>query len=596
MAPATPSHMERGKIPQPAKRPEEGLAERATRDAIREETRVLLLACASEQQSAMNEGDAEQFVHGLMDEANLESTGYDTHEKKLRAMEQGRDEYAREMVRQATEYGQDAHAAIERALEHKWIGEKEAQQLRMGLKNGSWLETKRFILEELPACLKSWETVHRDRAALIDRALALNLREEDVPELKAVIRSTYVDLPSADRKDAVNRALAALAVWEETHGKVRKPEGPDLQELHEQARGLLEAAAAEGILARTDIGSRLRALFVPNASPPAVQTYLERQLRAELTELRALRAEFDLLEARRQSGHPQSFHFVHAKVFLPWPRSRKQTYLTEARHRLEAAETLHLDILRVQAELDLQNWEEAAALLAQLKPGTLTAEDARRAASLQSYLAAHRPPAPVPEHPPTAEVVADLQDALSRIPSQWVRDMVRHACDQGYDALWALGATLMRRQEEHLARGLTDARAAELRAETDQRAERQARRGLRPQASHETANARSVTYNHHRAAEDVETEEEAAVPEVQVIHLEPERGREFVNQVVIPNTGSRTLLTRTAVIPSGLPYPQHALLARELLPRLKRAVRLLRDRGLTLRQAEAEARLAARAA
>lgn len=243
-------------------------------------------------------------------------------------------------------------------------------------KPGLSLKAKQYFFEhQWSSYRKAWEKVKEERATVLKNPLFKELTAKDCKEISTFTTETKFTELHYDKKTALVAEVRAVLKAKET-GK---------QNLLKDTRGILEAAASAGYIAKNKTGPWLEHVIAGK------RTLTE--LRKFVGDWAKVRFNFDTVERAMNKGKvPQGLTRLSEEKFLGMSYEQRKSYVEEAQRRLnlEEADTPDTPIKdlkgKVRHALDTQNWDEAKLFLGKAWKAVESEDDIRELKSMEGYL------------------------------------------------------------------------------------------------------------------------------------------------------------------------------------------------------------------
>lgn len=416
-------------------------------------------------------GDLDTYERDMRNEALWLLHGKSDLASRIDTLKESRDIWIPQMIEEAKMAERKFLHDLEDAERNGWISKYSAEGWKERLENPTiphWKKTE-FIEKKFPTYYKNWEKLGADMEDMEEQRVALKLGTDALPELKLVYASGFSGLHFLLKRDLVNKAEASLAAY-------AKGEYNDkgLGGLYQQAKDQLEAAVEMGALSEWKVGEWLKRIFVKNARREKIRNFIEGKGETTLWRIierwSAVRKRFDWIEQKRQEkGSPRGFHFVHINVFLGWHYEKRKAYVQEADNRFTAIENERESFLKIRHALDVKDWDEADALIADAKREELSVADQTKLQSMEKFLREHRKTPPKNEQTGESspeELLMKMRGLIDQAPES-LQSLYTETMRRGYNKFWTFCTLLYNRDWSDRHHYLT--RRKELRLYEDSR-------------------------------------------------------------------------------------------------------------------------------
>jgi hypothetical protein len=320
--------------------------------------------------------DYQEFREFTFNEQMWRLRNMNTYQERTQDLHRTIHSYIPSLVFSTQELEKQFEERIRSAERNAWISRESAERwISERLKSTSmrhW-EKELFLKEKFPVYYRNWESLHADMTKLENKENALEIKPHALPALATVHAPNFLDMHYSFRRNAVDKALAAVAAYD------TKRTG-----LYALADRMLENAAERGALSKTKVGTWLRRIFESGTDPQNIENFLKGSGRTTLdtliTRWKEASKRFDLLEKKiHKDGRAPSFNFIKKEKFLDMHYESRLAYLQ-----------VHPLLLDIRRELDQKDWEGAAHLIAQAKSQELNGEESQKLRSMEQFLRTQR--------------------------------------------------------------------------------------------------------------------------------------------------------------------------------------------------------------
>lgn len=316
-------------------------------------------------------------------------------------------------------------AKLERATEAHWISRESADRWVDRFNDPSLIqwEREKWLYEEFPAYCTRWRDVAESRTRTLSNADRHELRDSEEPGL-AVLRNrdAFLRLDYAHRRELVARVDALIL-----------SASSRTQETYRSIRGTLQSAArgSEAVLPSSQVGVLLKSAL--SAEDP--QAYFDRSIAPMLARRAELRASYDALSQSLSDGAPEGLRMPSVPQFLRWNEDACETFLAEAKARVELAEReqkgerQELDARKKEARAltDMQDWDGAERAIAALS-AEHPADDELKA--MRRFVQEHRQePSETPD-PQVPQVMEHMRSIVRTVPAA-MQGMYQESLERG---------------------------------------------------------------------------------------------------------------------------------------------------------------------
>lgn len=556
---------------------EKDASQRYIRDAIRDQCRQQLEACARNESSAMTQDDVEEYMQALS-EGNLEQVA-----DKEKVLKDHRDHWITNFIQQANTSGQKAMYLIEDAASKHWITPEKARWWKQKLKEGRWTEKREFIDSELPQWKERWGKLHIKLEELKNLKKELGITEEQEKSISELAKLTTNDFAKAKcpyKINMVELALGKLAALKKDKGTAKG--NLEMYDLFNEARDILTEAAEQGIISKSNIGVLLRRMTKDENDPKKFAAFVRGKapfnLRMYLDKCSGLRERFDgLHDLKEKEGPPPSFRFVHLNVFLNWPYKKQKAYVTEGEKRFEDIDKERPDFRIIRHELDAKNWEEAEELINEAKTKSLSEADRKKLVSMEKYLTEHRSPTSLDEkeeNPTNDQLVDQLNSLVAQLPFSMQKLYVA-ALQRGYKPFWVLCTLMYNRVWCHTHHYLDENREIDL----EQQAKHQTPMRIRDGHQMTGLEVNDVTAGNSRRPA-IRDQEHVKAP--QILFSNETTDADMMAKNLQDNEDCYNFWYWTSLIDKNVEFKHHQQIVQEINPQMKSIMRQLDNRGVKL--------------
>ncbi|MDD5026540.1 MAG: hypothetical protein PHH13_04175 [Candidatus Peribacteraceae bacterium] len=533
-----------------------------TRQECLNRLRTLVISSKS---GMYTERDFALYRDEALSDRSLALAGKETSEQRYEALWENLSEHIPQTAAHIKAMESTFDDMITRATDCHWISAEIAAywRKRFASKAYFWWEKEKFLSERFPRYMRNWESLYGDQQKLN----TLITEVSDAKNLPAVKRLTVGAFSKTKKfeewRSAVHEALAAV----EAHRRNRTV-------LLEEARKKLEAAAHNEVLSKYKVGTWLKRIVSSTVDSGKLLAFVcgdgGNSLSGLIQRWAEVRHRFDNIEKKRSiEGTPRGFHFVTTDQFLEWHFARRQAYVEEAERRFTNIDKENPQLLAIRRELDCQDWDEAAHLIAQVQVTDLSEEDLAKFRSMKRYLKESRPTSssPTQELDPDA-ANGELNTAINAIPIISLRNLYWKAIRAGkarclialmYNRCWCYRNFYLNPLREEQ---------------------------LRLNAKEETA--QRIEYGHGKEFEnnDVNSYQKPAIRSytetransAQVLHVSEEGHSALVARM--QEEDCERFRYWSTLIPTNVEYGTHAYIVDSLHPRIKRCLRTLEQAGI----------------
>lgn len=280
------------------------------------------------------------------------------------------------------------HSDISRAAQNRWISRESQQKWvhRFEDPSASYKDREKWVTEEMPQMLERWKTTAEDRkklAANDDFKILVGKK----PEFGDILsEEKFLNLHYDKRRSLVAAARASMLALEK---------GQD--GMYDEAKHKLQWAVSVGIMHSGKVGIWLERIFSSSANPKKIDAFLNgssgTSLNALIKNWTAVSRRFDNVEKkfkeRWEGTGIRGFHPVSKTKFLSMHYAQRLQYVGQAEDRLDAANDVENDapiLLKIRHEMDTEDWESAAKLIAQAKTESLSESNFTRLKSMEGYV------------------------------------------------------------------------------------------------------------------------------------------------------------------------------------------------------------------
>lgn len=254
-----------------------------------------------------------------------------------------------------------------------------------------------WVQYQLPSYIAAWQSAANERKALLANPAMKQLQgNKDVQILKD--EHAFLNLHYEKRVDLLAKVRTALAVDS-------RDKGADVyRKLQTTARGILQAAVAEGVLSSTKVGAWLERIFRSENTPVKIQQFLgggAGSLQELIGKWRTVRGKYDDIVRRGGSLRNTTIglYMIPAERFLRMHYNQRKAWVEEADMRIRDAIDIDKEIpefIRIRHALDLKDWEDAYEMIRGVESANasssvkMTAENWDRLQSMKRYLGSMR--------------------------------------------------------------------------------------------------------------------------------------------------------------------------------------------------------------
>lgn len=550
--------------------------QRHTRDAIRNACRRKLEACSSNEASAMTQDDVEEYMQALS-EGNLEQVA-----DKEKVLKDHRDHWITNFIQQANTSGQKAMQMIEDAASKHWITQEKAHWWKQKLKEGRWSEKREFIERELPEWKERWGKLHDKLQELKKFKKELGItddQEKSIPELAKLLTDDFAKAKCTQKINMLEIACGKLYALKADSGNGNMLY---INDVFHEAKDMLTKAAHKRIISESKVGVLLRRIMKDQTDPKKLVAFVRGTasftLGMYLDKCAELRKRFDdMNDLRKKDGPPPSFHFVHLNVFLNWPYEKQKTYVTEGENRFEDIDKERPDFRIIRHELDAKNWEEAVDLINEAKTKSLSEADRKKLISMEKYLTEHRSPTGLDqkEENPTNDQLSDqLNSLVDQLPFS-MQKLYIASMKRGYKSFWVLCTLMYNRVWCHTHHYLNENREIDL----EHQAKHQTPMRIRDGHQMTGLEVNDVTAGNSRRPA-IRDQEHVKAP--QILFSNETTDADMMAKNFQDNEDCYNFWYWTSLIDKNVAFKHHQQIIQEINPPMKRIMKQLDNRGVTL--------------
>jgi len=533
-------------------------------DETRQECLQRLRGLVVSSKSGMyTERDFAFYRDEALSDRSLALAGKETSEQRYEALWENLSEHIPQTAAHIKAMESTFDGMITRATGRHWISAEIADywRKRFASKAYFWWEKEKFLTERFPRYMQNWESLYGDQQKLN----TLIHEVSDAKNLPAVKRLTSITKAKKfeEWRSAVHEALAAV----EAHRRNRTV-------LLEEARKKLEAAAHDEVLSKYKVGTWLKRIVSSTVDSGKLLAFVRGDGANSLSGLigrwAEVRHRFDSIEKKRSiEGTPRGFHFVTTDQFLEWHFARRQAYVEEAERRFTDIDKENPQLLAIRRELDCQDWDEAAHLIAQVQVADLPEEDLAKFRSMKRYLKESRPTSASTQKELDPDAAnEELNAVIDSIPSISLRTLYWKAIRAG--KIRCLIALMYNRCWCWRNFYLNTAREEQLRASAKEETAMRVEEGHGKDFENQDVNS----YQKPAIRSYTETRANSA----QVLHVSEEGHGALVARM--QEEDCERFRYWSTLIPTNVEYGAHAYIVDSLHPRMKRCLRVLEQAGV----------------
>jgi len=360
-------------------------------EAVRSRARKFLSTITNTKTSSAKEiSELQSYLAGM----RLKEEGYDGIADREIFFEgkHGVEGWGAKMERSALTLHSRFHSDINRAMQNKWISRASQEKWirRFEDPSASYKDREKWVQEEMPAMMQRWKEAAEGRKQLIAQK-SFRMLVDQKPEFTDLLsEEKFLNTHYDKRKDLLATARASLLSTEKGQN-----------DAYAAAQSKLQSAVAAGIMHASKIGMWLERIFRSNASPQKINAFIHgsgaTSLNALMKNWALVSQRFDSVEKkfkeRWEGTGIRGFHPVSKTKFLSMHYAQRLQYVEQAEDRLDGAHDVENDapiLLQIRHEMDTEDWESAAKLIAQAKMESLSPSNFSRLKSMEGFVTQFR--------------------------------------------------------------------------------------------------------------------------------------------------------------------------------------------------------------
>ncbi len=441
-----------------------------------------------------------------------------------------------------------------RIISLKSIGEWDARFRRESV---HYRQRSEFVHDTLPTYIENWQRVAKLRAELMKNAAYNNLTAADVPDLaKFQDEDTFLNLHYSERAGLCAMVRAALSTG-----------GSPMKQYYDKARGMLQKAAYDGVIANGKVGTWLERIFESKADPALIQKFVTGKGSLPLSTLigrwKIAADKFDTLQKQIDKGNqPHSFTFIAKKKFLDMHYESRLAYLREAEYRMRDRQISKVPplLLDIRRELDSRDWDSAAYLIKQAQASDLSGDDRKKLSSMEFFLRTQRKEHGAKEGKDHGDPEIELQSLIKELPTV-VQPLFSGAAKRGESTIRCLKSLWYNREWCRQHGHLNDNKEELLRQRSRQDTEHVVKEGHGKGYENNTLEYGKPAVREYRGE---------WAP--QILHFNP-GGEGPLLHVMEREQGNHAFKYWSTLIPRGVDFSTHSYVLHSLLPRIMQCVR-----------------------
>ncbi len=401
-------------------------SEEASSDVGKEDCDAIRNSIASKLRSAMggdsvlSERDVRDYMIGISD-ANMREGGAEDYGTQLKWLQENRDTYVPDMIRESRQFATRLHDALTTARSEGSLNTSNIEHLQTKLarRSGSWQEVKAFYLSEtesdatLSGWRKNWSAISAKTKELAAAKARLNVTSSALPELQ-LAEATEKSGSVKDRLRTLDAALRALSAME--HGK---------NPLYTKARQAMQPSVHAGVMTAGQLERNMKRIF-GKYSGKALETYVSQTLPARVRDWAADVKRFRTLSTQSVKAGLKP---VSEDAFFSMDYGTRRSHIVKMQTDLRKAEVPeHHPILdQIRQRIDADDWKRARAMLDRTKDMKLSDTDRKQWFRLRQTVDAntHQSPQKSPQKPDEKpaekkrRLEAELRDKLMHSPPSY---------------------------------------------------------------------------------------------------------------------------------------------------------------------------------